>query len=240
MPPTTEAVFCQRYRENRFGKGKLIFNPKSEILDEYDKAGAPSFNYSQKGINPRNFIDKTQTRIPIKATATYNGANIKRADFTDAEKVSYTLTLYKKTDDPETHEVKYSKVNVSEYIDVDDPDSVFIQVNSGVTQAYANGGKMTEKDGRLVYTADLDQSAFPSKDSQRIIADIDFTVITGACFKDYANYRFVLEVELLKTDESNTSYLVPITNNSGAHDWIVYTNAKINPDMLTMSEYAAG
>ena len=34
----------------------LVFNMKSEILDEYDKAGTPSFNYSQQGINPKNFI----------------------------------------------------------------------------------------------------------------------------------------------------------------------------------------
>ena len=47
----------------------------------------------------------------------------------------------------------------------------------------------------------------------------------------------MLEVDLLKTNDGKD---VPITNNSIAHDWIVYTNAKINPDMLTMSEYAAG
>ena len=78
--------------------------------------------------------------------------------------------------------------------------------------------------------------------NQRITADIDFAVITGAGFKDYANYRFVLEVDLLKTvtNDSNKSDLASITSNSAAHDWIVYTNAKINPDMLTMSEYAAG
>ena len=153
----------------------------------------------------------------------------------------YTLKLYKKTDD--NGEVKYTEVNdISKYIDLTDADSVFIKVNSGVTSAYKNGAKMTKEGNQLVYTADLDQSVFTSKDNQRITADIDFTVITGTGFKDYANYRFVLEVDLLKTvtNESNESELVSITNNSAAHDWIVYTNAKINPDMLTVSEYAAG
>ena len=105
----------------------------------------------------------------------------------------------------------------------------------------AAGDKMEKKDNQLVYTADLNQSAFTSKDNQRIAADIDFTVITGTGFKDYANYRFVLEVDLLKTvrkESDNSETLVSITNNSAAHDWIVYTNAKINPDMLTLSEYA--
>jgi hypothetical protein len=223
-------------------KAGLAFNCKSEILDEYDKVGSPSFNYSQQGINPKNFIDDTQTRLPIMATATYNATNIKRADFRDAEKVIYTLKLYKKTDD--NGEVKYTEVNdISKYIDLNDTNSVFIKVYSGVTSTYANGAKMTKVDNKLVYTADIDQSAFTSKDNQRIAADIDFTVITGTGFMDYANYRFVLDVDLLKTvtNESDGSEdLVSITNNSAAHDWIVYTNAKINPDMLTLSEYPAG
>lgn len=223
-------------------KAGLVFNAKSEILDEYDKVGAPSFNYSQQGINPKNFIDDTQTRLPIFATATYNATNIKRSDFSDAEKVRYTLKLYKKTDDK--GEVKYTEVSdISKYIDLTDANSVFIKVNSGVTSTYANGAKMTNVDNQLVYTADLEQSAFTSKDNQRITADIDFTVITGTGFKDYANYRFVLEVDLLKTvtnESDGSNDLVSITNNSAAHDWIVYTNAKINPDMLTLSEYAAG
>ena len=236
-PPSTKYFYIKES-----DKAGLVFNAKSEILDEYDKVGSPSFNYSQQGINPKNFIDDTQTRLPIFATATYNATNIKRSDFTDAEKVRYTLKLYKKTDD--NGEVKYTEVSdISKYIDLTDDDSVFIKVNSGVTSTYANGAKMTIKDNQLVYTADLDQTAFTSKDNQRITADIDFAVITGAGFKDYANYRFVLEVDLLKTvtnDDSNESDLASITLNSAAHDWIVYTNAKINPDMLTMSEYAAG
>lgn len=236
-PPSTKYFYIKES-----DKAGLVFNAKSEILDEYDKVGSPSFNYSQQGINPKNFIDDTQTRLPIFATATYNATNIKRSDFTDAEKVMYTLKLYKKTDD--NGEVKYTEVNdISKYIDLTDADSVFIKVNSGVTSAYKNGAKMTTDGNQLVYTADLDQTAFTNKDNQRITADIDFTVITGVGFKDYANYRFVLEVDLLKTvtnENDGSEELVSITNNSAAHDWIVYTNAKINPDMLTLSEYAAG
>ncbi|WP_295090468.1 hypothetical protein [Ruminococcus sp.] len=218
-------------------KSGLVFNTKSEILDEYDKVGEPSFNYSQQGINPRNFIDDTQTRLPVKATATYNATNIKRSDFLDAEKIKYTLKLYKKTDD--NGEVEYTEVNdISNYIDLADSNSVFIKVNSGVTSTYANGAKMEKVGNQLVYIADIDQSAFTSKDNQRISADIDFAVITGTGFKDYANYRFVLEVDLLKTT-TNGTILDSVTPNSAAHDWIVYTNAKINPDMLTLSEYAA-
>ena len=109
---------------------------------------------SQQGINPRNFIDDTQTRLPVKATATYNATNIKRSDFLDAEKIKYTLKLYKKTDD--NGEVEYTEVNdISNYIDLADSNSVFIKVNSGVTSTYANGAKMEKVGNQLVYIADM-------------------------------------------------------------------------------------
>ena len=149
------------------------------------------------------------------------------------------LKLYKKTDD--NGEVKYTEVNdISNYIDLTDPNSVFIRVNSGVTSTFTNGAKMEKVDNQLVYTADIDQSAFTSKDNQSISADIDFAVITGIGFREYANYRFVLEVDLLKSTitDINEPVFDSITSNSAAYDWIVYTNAKINPDMLTLSEYA--
>ena len=219
-------------------KADLIYNMKSEILDEYDKIGEPSFNYSQQGINPRNFIDNTLTRLPIKTTATYSAINIRRSDFVKAAKIQYTLKLYKKSDTLEG--VKYVEVSdVANYIDLTTADSVFIKINSGVTNDYTAGGKMTKtnnNDNNLItYAADIDQTAFTSKEKQRITADIDFTVITGDDFQDYyANYRFVLDVDLLD-DEGN-----PLTPDSNARDWVVYTNAKINPDMLTSAEEMAG
>ena len=215
-------------------KASLIYNMKSEILDEYDKVGEPSFNYSQQGINPRNFSDDQQDRLPVKTTATYSATNIRRSDFMNAKQIQYTLKLYKKTDTLDG--VEYHEVtDIADYIDLSASDSVFIKIDSGVTSAPANGEKMTKAENNLLtYTANINQQAFTVKDNQRFSADIDFTVITGAGFKDYANYRFVLDVDLLDEDGD------PLTTNSNARDWVVYTNAKINPDMLTLSEYNAG
>ena len=67
-----------------------------------------------------------------------------------------------------------------------------------------------------------------------IDANINFDIITGEGFTDitnpYSNYRVVLDVELL--DNENKS----IGKNATAHDWVVYTNAKINPTMLSVTE----
>ena len=176
----------------------LVFNMKSEILDEYDKVGTPSFNYSQQGINPKNFIDDTQTKLPIQTAATYNATKVKRTDFSNAEKISYTLKLYKKSDTNEG--VKY--VEVSDIWNYIEEDSVYITINSGVKTSYLTRQRTTKTktdNNELTFTADIDQSAFNKQEEQRIIADIDFTVITGDGFKDYANYRFVLKADLLKT-----------------------------------------
>ena len=128
---------------------------KSEILDEYDKVGISSFNYSQQGINPKNFIDTTRTRLPIETTATYSATKIKRSDFMSAEKIQYKLKLYKKTDNG--NEVIYSEVSdIADYIDLTANNSVFIKVNSGVTSEFANGAKMIKsRSNELTYTADI-------------------------------------------------------------------------------------
>lgn len=214
----------------------LVYNMKSEILDEYDKVGISSFNYSQQGINPKNFIDTTRTRLPIETTATYSATKIKRSDFMSAEKIQYKLKLYKKTDNG--NEVIYSEVSdIADYIDLTANNSVFIKVNSGVTSEFANGAKMIKsRSNELTYTADIKQSEFTRQEDQRITADIDFTVITGEGFKEFANYRFVLSVELLKPSTDTPSSYETITNTY-THDWVVYTNAKINPNILTLSEY---
>lgn len=217
-------------------EASLVYNMKSEILDEYDKVGVASFNYSQQGINPKNFIDSTQNRLSIKTAATYSATKIKRSDFMNAEKIQYKLKLYKKTD--EGNEVKYVEVSdIAKYIDLEASDSVFIKVDSGVTSNFTSGAKMTQNDNELNYTADIDQSLFTRQEDQRITADIDFTVITGEGFTEFANYRFVLSVDLLKQKSDDTSRYESITNTSYTHDWIVYTNAKINPNILTLSEY---
>ena len=207
----------------------LIYNFKSGILDEYDEAGFTSFNYSQQGENPKNFIEADRTYVPVQTVATYDGTKLKRADFVKAKYIKYTLSLYKKTDSGGN--VTYTPVSVYAYLG-NDADSVFIKVNSGVTSAYASGAKMTAdgSTGKLVYTAELDQASFTKADDQIIAANINFDIITGASFHDYANYRVVLNVGLF---DNNWAL---VSENASAHDWVVYTNAKINPSMLTYSE----
>ena len=219
------------YRKDSEG-AKLVYNMKSGILDEFDEAGASSFNYSQQGINPKNFVNKEQTRLPVETVATYDATKVKHAEFATAQKIKYSIILYKKTDSV-GGDVNYVPVdNISEYFDLMEEKSVFLKVGSGVTSEYASGGKMirSSNPAELVYTADLDQSFFAKAEDQMIDSEIDFSVITGEGFDDYANYKVVLTVDLLKQDNT------PVSSTSNATDWVIYTNARINPNMLTISE----
>lgn len=207
---------------------ELVYNFKSGIRDEYDDAGYSSFNYSQQGVNPKNFIDQTQTRIPMQTVATYDATSIKHLEFATAQKVKFTLKLYKKTG--AAGSAVYSEVSdVANYIDLD-PDSVVIKDISGVVPAGASGEMRKSGSNELSYVVNVNQSAFSRQEDQRIDAEIDFTVITGPGFTEYANYRFVLTVDLLNSSDNS------INSVSSAHDWVVYTNAKINPNMLTVAE----
>ena len=192
-------------------------------------AGFSSFNYSQQGENPKNFIETDRTYVPVQTVATYDGTKIKSTDFAKAKYVKYTLSLYKKTDSG--GDVSYVEVSdIFDYLN-NDTDSVFIKVNSGVLPAYASGSIMTKnEDGKLEYTAELDQDSFTKIDDQIIDADINYDIISGSPFNQYANYRVVLYVDLI--DENYIS----VNENASAHDWVVYTNAKINPTMLSYAE----
>lgn len=207
-------------------EASLVYNFKTGIRDEYDEAGYSSFNYSQQGENPKNFREEDRTFIPVKTVATYDATKLKSADFEKAKYIKYTLSLFKKTDGNNGEDVTYEQVStVYDYFN-NDTDSVFINVNEGVTTL---GEKMTASGNKLEYTAELDQSRFTKIDDQVIDANIDFDIKTGEGFGQYANYRVVLKVELLDKDNA------PIANAT-AQDWVVYTNAKLNPSMLSVTE----
>lgn len=78
-------------------------------------------------------------------------------------------------------------------------------------------------------TVDLDASQCnKSSDIYDII--ISFDAISGGSFTDYSNYEVDLTAELYKTNAtSNTKDNIP---NSVASDALIYTNAKINPNII--------
>lgn len=190
-------------------------------LDSYDSVGSASYNYSRLG---NNGLDRTLTCIwpddaegmPINATAMYNAAAV--TNFEDATTIRYTLSLYKKTDvgTGTITSVEYQLVNINDYLE----DVKLYGGTGGSTVLTKIAGQSDEQ--KYVYTESVDSA---NRDERLFTIGTYFEVITGGDFHDYANYRVVLEVSLLNSGGG-------VISNSVQRDHIVYTNAKIYPEVI--------
>ena len=193
----------------------ITYNAK-QIDDVYDKDGILSKNKSQLGLNAKNLADETRTNIPLETVVSYNASNLN--DFVDAKTLKCTLTLYKKTDtnDEGTLKTSYEQVDdLSDYftgsIKLKSTDSSMSVINSTVSVPAADSVT-------FIGTVDTTKKGFE--------ADIDYSaIIDGTDFNEYANYKVVFHIELLKADNSE----VP---GSSVSSHIIYTNAKINPSIV--------
>lgn len=218
-----KAIFAdtKRYYIENANSATLKYEANVE-LDEYDSIGAASYNYSRLG---NNGLDRTLTCIwpendegmPINATGKYNASAI--TNFDDAKTVRYTLTLFKKTDVMEGNtvtRVEYQQVDIDDYLkDV----KLFGGVGGNTVL-----NKVTElsNDRKYVFTEPVSTA---NVDERLFTIGTYFEVVTGDDFHDYANYRVVLEVSLLNRGGN-------VISNSSQKDHIVYTNAKIYPEVI--------
>ena len=190
-------------------------------LDSYDSVGSASYNYSRLG---NNGLDRTLTCIwpddaegmPINATAIYNAAAV--TNFEDATTIRYTLSLYKKTDvgTGTISSVEYQLVDIDDYLE----DVKLYGGTGGSTVLTKIAGQSDEQ--KYVYTESVDSA---NRDERLFTIGTYYEVITGGDFHDYANYRVVLEVSLLNSNNA-------VISNSVQRDHIVYTNAKIYPEVI--------
>ena len=192
--------------------------------DEYDSIGNVSYNYSRLG---NNGLDRFLTCVwptkaqgmPINAIAKYNAATVFNYD--DAVTIKYQLTLLKKTDtvDENTNavtSVTYNAVNIDSYLK-----HVTLYGGSGGTTVLTKDTE-SSTDQRYVYTEAISSA---NVDEKLFTIGTYYEVVTGGDFQDYANYKVVLEVSLINGSGQAIS-------NSTAKSFIVYTNAKIYPEVI--------
>ena len=150
-----------------------------------------------------NPIDTNEDSALITAQGTYDVSDLKNKE--EAKKVQYTLSLYKKN-----NEGKYETVAIDDYL-------TDIKIYDESSQIISDGSNSH------TYTVGYEND----KDKYSVITN--FNVKTGTEFEsqnyDYANYKVVLKAKLL--DESGNE-----VNNSTASDYIIYTNAKIDPSFV--------
>ena len=207
-----------RYHVEKSNSATLNYEANAE-RDEYDSVGNASYNRSRLG---NNGLDRYLTckwpdgsqGMPINATAKYNANAVTNYD--DATTVVYTLTLEKKTDVKEgdvVTKVEYQPVEIDKYLKN-------VKLFGGNPSVPLNNQSSDNK--RYVYS---EPKSSARVDEKMFTIDTYYEVLTGPEFHDYANYRVVLEVQLRSSSGG-------VISNSTQKDHIVYTNAKIHPEVI--------
>ena len=215
------------YRE-AVNSAKLDYTAVTE-LDDSDNIGNMSQNQSRLGINGYKTNCYQQQYMPINTEAKYNVSAISEADLSKAEMLRLTISLSKKTDT-----IANGVVTGVEYVSVSD---LLTYLNSSVLitsgSAYGTNGEgvthtISANSSSLVVDIPIDQCAV--EDNIYSIG-VDLSAKTGTGFYEYANYMVTLRTELIYTDaKTNQEKSV---ENSGISDYVVYTNAKVFPTLIT-------
>ena len=214
-------VDSKRYYIENANSATLRYEAKDE-LDAYDSIGAASYNYSRLGNNGLDGLLTCMWPVgdegmPINAMAIYNASAV--TNYEDAVTIRYTLTLFKKTDIIENDEVirvEYQQVDIDDYL----KDVKLYGGSSGNTIL----SKITAQsdDRKYVYAENVSQA---NVDERLFTIGTYYEVVTGEDFHDYANYKVVLDVSLLNNGGG-------VISNSTQKDHIIYTNAKIYPEVI--------
>ena len=202
------------YYINETDKATLVYNAVPKI-DTYDKDGYLTENKSQLGLNPKN-SENALTSIPIETIATYNAFKV--GDLDNANYIRYKFKLFKKTGS--AADAEYQQVEFSDYF------------NSGLTLSDMNIissiSEPSNSGKDVIYYGTINKTALAESSDKVFSSTVTFDVKTGDGFNNYANYRVRLYVDLM-TDKNDANSVLP---QSSADDWIVYTNAKLDPSMI--------
>lgn len=225
----------------------LTYTPLSNDADLYEKIGEESKNQTTLGVNGKKAL---KTMMPVNTEAVYNVVSL--PDAQKADIVRLTFALSKKTDTVDAttglKKAQYDQITeLGNYL-------------GKITFESKDAKRIVQATGSSI-TVDLDAADCDYSGGAYNIK-ISFEAKTGEGFVDYANYRVDLMAELYYTEqitneetgqgtdqvndeennEENNAENNETTNqvtsqennveNSIANDYLIYTNAKINPDIL--------
>lgn len=176
----------------------------------YENAyGTQRYGWSQLGINDLDSNGDYQ----ILSAALYDVHELTNASSADTLKIS--VKLLQKTDG-------------GGYVDVSKPLSSYLSSITVSPKVNPTGSFLTAQ-SVLGGTAEFSLEGTDFNSSVPIEIDVDMNVITGAAFENagltYANYKLVLKAELLQGGKT--------IEGSPAEDYIIYTNAKIIPTLVS-------
>lgn len=208
------AYVSDNIEQSKMSESRSDSNGKSYYRENIE-AATLSYNLPSNSPNEmiRLGINGLDTNDKITAVGYYNVLNLPETAIDKAKKVSFTLSLYQKTDSG-----IYDAVPIAEYLE-----NITLYDKNGTAKSPASTGDSYE------YVFDKETELNYEAGSFEVISS--YSVITGGAFeskgKTYSNYKVQLTAQLL--DENGE----PI-ENSGCSDYIIYTNAKINSQLISV------
>lgn len=208
------AYVSDNIEQSKMSESRSDSNGKSYYRENIE-AATLSYNLPSNSPNEmiRLGINGLDTNDKITAVGYYNVLNLPETAIDKAKKVSFTLSLYQKTDSG-----IYDAVPIAEYLE-----NIILYDKNGSAKSPASTGDSYE------YVFDKETELNYEAGSFEVISS--YSVITGGAFeskgKTYSNYKVQLTAQLL--DENGE----PI-ENSGCSDYIIYTNAKINSQLISV------
>ena len=208
------AYVSDNIEQSKMSESKSDSNGKSYYRENIE-AATLSYNLPSNSPNEmiRLGINGLDTNDKITAVGYYNVLNLPESAISKAKKVSFTLSLYQKTDSG-----IYDAVPIAEYLE-----NITLYDKNGSAKSPASTGDSYE------YVFDKETELNYEAGSFEVVSS--YSVITGGAFeskgKTYSNYKVQLTAQLL--DENGE----PI-ENSGCSDYIIYTNAKINSQLISV------
>lgn len=206
VPDNIEQSKMSESRSDSNGKSYYRENIEAATLSYNLPSNSPS-EMIRLGINGLDTNDK------ITAVGYYNVLNLPETAIDRAKNVKFTLSLYQKTD-----RGIYDAVPIAKYLE-----NITLYDKNGSAKSPESTGDSYE------YVFDKETELNYEAGSFEVVSS--YSVITGAEFeggkKIYSNYKVQLTAQLL--DENDD----PI-ENSGCSDYIIYTNAKINSQLMSV------
>ena len=208
------AYVSDNIEQSKMSESRSDSNGKSYYRENIE-AATLSYNLPSNSLNEmiRLGINGLDTNDKITAVGYYNVLNLPETAIDKAKKVSFTLSLYQKTDSG-----IYDAVPIAEYLE-----NITLYDKNGTAKAPVSSGDSYE------YVFDRETELNYEAGSFEVVSS--YSVITGGAFeskgKTYSNYKVQLTAQLL--DENGE----PI-ENSGCSDYIIYTNAKINSQLISV------
>ena len=209
----------------------LKYSPHADEIDTvYDEIGYNSKNQTTLGVNGISAENAERTDMPVNTQAFYNVQLVSDSELEEARVLKLTFKLEKKTDTgsaPVTGADYAEIAAMQNYI----AGNIVFRSKDAAANAAAAGSTVTV----YLNAADCDYAGKLYK------IDISFHAKSGGSFIQYANYKVDLKADLYKTAITDGSGNITGVDNeslitsSSAEDYLIYTNAKINPQFIRIS-----